>query len=107
MAEITIVVTKAQVVYVQPGLWNINMHLSATDETETVIDKDYSVSFRKGDIFSLKSKELIGDMQVDINKYYSERFIYSNKDIDILTITVSEGLDVSEPTELVIVRKKA
>lgn len=105
MAEIETTVTKAQVTYVQPGLWNINMRLTATDGIETVIDKDYSAPFRKGDRFDSKSKELIEDMQVDIDKYYSERFIYSDKDIDTLATTVREGLDVSEPTDLIVIRQ--
>lgn len=103
MAEIEIAVEKAHMSYVQPGLWRINLRLMATDESETVIDKDYSAPFRKGDMFDSKSKELIVDMQADIDKYYSERLLYTDKDIDLLVTVVSEGLDLREPTELDVI----
>lgn len=104
MAEIEIEMSKAAVTYRQPGLWNINMHLTATDEGVIVIDADYSAEFRKGDVFVSKSKELTIAIQTDIDTYYSERFISRDKDLDILVTTVEEGLDLSEPTELDEVR---
>ena len=102
-----VTVEKAQVSYVQPGLWNINMHLTATDDGVTAIDKDYSARFRNKDRFDSKAKDLISAMQIDIDKYYSERFIFSDKDIDILATTVQEGLDLREPTDLMEVRGKS
>lgn len=97
---------KENVIYIQPGLWNININLTATDEEIIKINKNYSVSFRKNDSFDLKSNKFIELMQIDIDKYYSENFIYFDKDIDSLVTSISERLNLEEPTELNEVRKK-
>lgn len=102
---LTISIEKAKVVYVQPGLWNIMMHLAGRDVGTDVIDKDYSVAFRKGDVFIDKSKVLVEQMQSDIDQYYSEQLIFNNSDMAELTNAVRAGLDLDEPTELEEVRR--
>lgn len=101
---VTVSIEKARVVYFQPGLWNIMMHLTARDTGTDVIDKDYSAAFRKGDDFISKSKVLTEKMQADIDQYYSEQLIFNNSDMTELTNAVRDGLDLEEPNDLEIRR---
>ena len=92
-------ISKAAVVYQQPGLWNIVMHLTAVDTGTTVIDKDYSVEFRPADSITDKAPELIEMMQIDIDEYKGEQLISKNVELAKLATTVKAALNVEAALE--------
>jgi len=90
----TATVTKSRVVYVQPELWNIVMHLELRDGATLVIDKDYSVEFLPGVDIGAEAPLLIEMMQADIDKHVGAQTIYKRAELAILASDVKAGLEV-------------
>jgi len=93
---LVITVEKAMVKKVQPGLWNIIMHVEARDNGLMVIDNDYSVRYRPGDKLADKSPKFVDAIQDDIDKYISEQLIFNNAGLTALTNVVKSKLDLEK-----------
>lgn len=91
---LTATVTKSRVVYVQPRLWNIGMHLELRDGQTLAIDKDYAVEFLPGEDIESKAPLLIDMMQADIDQYVWAQAIYERAELATLAIDVKAGLVV-------------
>jgi len=85
---------KARVVNVQPGLWNIVIHVEVRDNGTVVIDKEYSVFYRSGDKLGDKVSKFVDIIQPDIDKYVSEQIIYNSGALTLLTNAVKNKLDL-------------
>jgi len=87
-------VEKARVNSVQPGLWNVVIHVEVRDDGVCVIDKDYSVFYRPTDEIGDKAPKFICMIQADIDKYLTEQIIYNNGALTSLTNAVKNKLDL-------------
>jgi len=85
-------VTKSRVVYVQPGLWNIVMHLELRDGATLVIDRDYSIEFLPNGDIGAEAPLLIEMMQADVDQHVAARAIYERPELVALAGDVKAGL---------------
>jgi|LGOV01.1.fsa_nt_gb hypothetical protein len=87
-------VTKKAVTYRMPKMWNITLNMTLADDGVEVINRDYNVRYRTGDSIAAKIDEFSSMMQYDINKYKSEKAIYTAAELDIAVIDVGNALVV-------------
>ena len=91
---LTATVTKKQVRKVINNLFGISMNMVLTDGEVEVINKDYTIRYRKGDVISEKINQLVNSMQDDIDKYKEESVLYNNAQLDTAVSSVQAALEV-------------
>lgn len=87
-------VTKKSVTEVQSKLWNITLNMVLTDNSVEVLNTDYSLKYRPGDSIAAKQATWIVMMQVDIDKYKSERNIFNAAALNTVVTNVGSALGV-------------
>lgn len=87
-------VTKKPVSLSMPKMWMITLNMSLKDNDVEVLNKDYSIKYRTGDLIPNKEAKFIELMQADINKYKAEQLIYNNIQLDTAVTNVQAGLVV-------------
>ena len=91
---LTLQISKKAVSKVRPRMWNITMNLVLLDDLVEVLNKDYSVKFRTGDVMKDKEIEFAKMMQADINKYKAEQNILTSTTFDNAVANVTAQLVV-------------
>ena len=87
-------VTKKPVTKIMDKMWNITVNLILNNDAIEVLNKDFSVRYRTGDVISTKEAEFIKLMQASINAYKSEQQIYNAPALDTAVTNISNGLEV-------------
>jgi len=87
-------VTKKPVTKIMDKMWNITVNLILNNDAIEVLNKDFSVRYRTGDVISTKEAEFIKLMQASIDAYKSEQQIYNAPALDTAVTNISNGLEV-------------
>jgi len=87
-------VTKKPVTKIMDKMWNITVNLILNNDAVEVLNKDFSVRYRTGDVISTKEAEFIELMQASIDAYKSEQQIYNAPALDTAVTNISNGLEV-------------
>ncbi len=87
-------VTKKSVTKRQEKLWGVTLNMVLTDNTVEVLNVDYTVPYRTGDVIVTKEAKFIALMQADIDAYKSEQNIFTSAALNTAVTNVETGLEV-------------
>lgn len=89
---LTAMVTKKSVNYVQPKLHSIVFNLILKEDTTEVLNKDFSIEYRTGEMPSQKTAKVIEEMQNEIVNYKSAKVIFDSTALNNAVNTINGGL---------------
>ncbi len=89
---LTIQISKASAPESIPGLWNPTINLKIFDNGVEVLNKDFSVKYRKGEDINIKQQKFLVLMQSAIDKYKGEQQIFNHAKMDDLVTFLESNL---------------
>jgi hypothetical protein len=86
-------VSKVSVTEQQDKLWNVSLNMVLVDGGTEVINKDYSVAYRPGDVIANKQATLYAMMVEDKARYISEQNIFDAAALDTVVANIDAALN--------------
>ena len=91
--SLTVEVTKVSVTKKMDKLWYIVLKLVCLEDTEEVINYNFTIRYRMGDDIVNKVQEIKEKMQDYIDKYKGEQSIFNNAQLDTAVAWLESNLE--------------
>jgi len=88
-------VTKVRVDFMQKKLYNIVLNLVYKEDTVEKLNKDFSISYAKGEPISPYTDKLQVEMQDAIDGYQAAQLVFNNAALDTAASDIQSALDAT------------